>query len=395
MPSSNKTQEQHMAVFGASGSGKTVLLSSFYGASQEAKFEADSLYEVIGDDAGQALKLHKNYLKMKESAVRPPANRIKSITYAFSIRAKKWEQRKKSAVPAPFNALRLVWHDYPGEWFEESPQTPTEQQNRIDAFKALLSADVALVLIDAEQLVANRGAEERYLKVFLNSVTSEIKKLTPDLLGNGKRLLQLPRIWVFALSKSDQLPDLDVRAFRDLLVVKAADEIGELRDVLATLAQAPEALSVGEDYVLLSSAKFEPEKIDLTERVGVDLLLPMASMLPFERHIKWAKRGYDRGKVLQTLLKKSEPLIGLLAWAVGLIGTLKRLPGPLGLLATFIASLLTEDVMQKLVNTSEQKIRDANTAALARHDYLTAMLTGFQLDLQQAERDGILIRSKI
>ena len=30
--------EQHIAVFGESGSGKTVLLSSFYGATQEPQF---------------------------------------------------------------------------------------------------------------------------------------------------------------------------------------------------------------------------------------------------------------------------------------------------------------------------------------------------------------------
>jgi len=33
-----KVKEQNLAVFGAGGSGKTVLLSSFYGASQEPSF---------------------------------------------------------------------------------------------------------------------------------------------------------------------------------------------------------------------------------------------------------------------------------------------------------------------------------------------------------------------
>ncbi|KQS22362.1 hypothetical protein ASG05_01865 [Frigoribacterium sp. Leaf186] len=45
--------EQHIAVFGESGSGKTVLVSSFYGAAQEASFLKQSLYRVVADDIGQ------------------------------------------------------------------------------------------------------------------------------------------------------------------------------------------------------------------------------------------------------------------------------------------------------------------------------------------------------
>jgi hypothetical protein len=45
-----KVKEQNLAVFGESGSGKTVLLSSFYGASQESSFLAESLYKVLADD---------------------------------------------------------------------------------------------------------------------------------------------------------------------------------------------------------------------------------------------------------------------------------------------------------------------------------------------------------
>jgi ABC-type dipeptide/oligopeptide/nickel transport system ATPase component len=47
-----KVKEQNLAVFGESGSGKTVLLSSFYGSSQEPSFLAESLYKVLADDTG-------------------------------------------------------------------------------------------------------------------------------------------------------------------------------------------------------------------------------------------------------------------------------------------------------------------------------------------------------
>ena len=61
----SKALEQHIAVFGESGSGKTVLLSSLYGAMQEPLYLKDSLFDVVAEDIGQGNRLHKNYLGMK------------------------------------------------------------------------------------------------------------------------------------------------------------------------------------------------------------------------------------------------------------------------------------------------------------------------------------------
>lgn len=66
-----RVQEQHIAVFGGSGSGKTVLLSSLYGATQEPTFQKVSLFDVVADDTGQGNRLRQNYLGMKNSAKAP------------------------------------------------------------------------------------------------------------------------------------------------------------------------------------------------------------------------------------------------------------------------------------------------------------------------------------
>ena len=102
-------------------------------------------------------------------------------------------------------------------------------------------------------------------------------------------MVTFPRIWIMALSKADLLPKMNVYGFRDLLAEKVCDEMAELRDVIGSLVVGAEALSVGEDFILLSSAKFDPGKIIVTERIGVDLILPIAAILPFERHARWAK----------------------------------------------------------------------------------------------------------
>lgn len=53
--------------------------------------------------------------------------------------------------------------------------------------------------------------------------------------------------------------------------------------MLAGFVGSSAALSVGEDFLLLSSAKFGADKIEVTERVGLELILPLAAILPFQR----------------------------------------------------------------------------------------------------------------
>jgi hypothetical protein len=158
-----KVKEQNLAVFGESGSGKTVLLSSFYGASQEPSFLAESLYRVLADDTGQGTRLRQNYLRMRNRAEAPEASRFTATPYSFTLKLKD-PGDGKAAKAKPFDALRLVWHDYPGEWFTEEPSSTGEAARRVGTFTRLLKSDVALVLIDGQKLLDHAGEEEKYLK---------------------------------------------------------------------------------------------------------------------------------------------------------------------------------------------------------------------------------------
>jgi hypothetical protein len=392
MVPSPRVREQHIAVFGESGSGKTVLASSFYGPSQEKAYSND-LWNLVADDTGQGNRLLQNYLKMKEDATAPLPTRFAGDTYYFSVKLKGGDAKAKKH---PFDILRLAWHDYPGEWFEQEPSSEEEANRRVDTFRSLLRSDVAVLLVDGQKLLDYKDEEERYLISLFTHFDQGLLRLREDLLAGEDRLVEFPRIWIIALSKADLFPDWDVHSFRDLVIRKASEHIDHLRATLRDFVVTPEALSLGEDFMRLSSAKFElssagrePVAIDVTKRFGVDLILPVASLLPLERLVQWGEKMEIPRQVLDTVADNADTLAAVLIAAKPVVYKLVAKLPKVGLLVraaypTLIAA----------VKMSVPQIRKINEQARENHDYLTATLTQFKLDMDKGETDGLLIRSK-
>lgn len=380
--------EQHIAVFGESGSGKTVLLSSFYGAAQEPENIKSSRFNVVAENPTQGIQLSQNYLGMKKSAKLPAATHLSGEPYSFLIKLKDGSGAKPAKGTA-YDALRLVWHDYPGEWFEQDVSGPEEAQRRVDTFRALLGSDVALLLVDGQRLLENAGEEERYLKSLLTNYRSQLLLLKDDLLVDGKPLVRFPRIWIMALSKSDLLPTLKVSEFRDLLLEKVGGDINELRETISGMVEGSDALSVSEDFVRLSSATFGAEKIEVTKRVGLTLILPLAAVLPFERHLRWAQIMKVPRKVALELMVVVEELavavgvVGLIA--AKLIGSKNKALGAAGVLLSRFGPDAAKLVKNKLVQ--------ANSNALTKENNLTATLAEFRNDLEKGQSEEILLTS--
>src|SRR5215213_9977784 len=390
-----RIREQHIAVLGESGSGKTVLVSSFFGPTQERSYSND-LWDLVADDTGQGNRLYQNYVGMRDHATAPAHTRFAATTYYFSVKLKGGDYA--AAKKRPFDALRLAWHDYPGDWFEESPSSEEEAKRRVDTFRSLLRSDVALLLVGGQKLLDYKGEEERYLKSLLTNFRQGVLRLKEDLLADEDRLVEFPRIWIVALSKADLFPDWDVYSFRDLVIGKANEHVEDLRATLKDLVNSPDALSMGEDFLLLSSARFELSsagaesvEIDVTQRVGLDLILPVASLLPLERRVQWNERMEIPRKVLETLADGAETLAAVLAGSQfrGVDKLVAKLPkvGPLASKAA-IPALIAAAKM------AEPQLRQINAKAREDHDYLTATLTQFKLDLDQGVTDRLLIRSR-
>lgn len=149
--------------------------------------------------------------------------------------------------------------------------------------------------------------------------------------------------------------------------------------------------------MLLSSAKFElsqadeaPLEIDVTQRVGLDLIMPVAAWLPLERRLLWSERSEIPRRVLDTLADGSEDLAAVLAGPMGirLAKLLTMLPkvGP-------ASGLAAVQVLIAIVRMAGPQLKELNAKARENHDYLTATLTQFKLDLEQGVKDRLLLRS--
>ena len=375
-----KIYEQEIALFGESGSGKTVLISAFYGAAQEPQFLKENRFHLVADDLGQGNRLYKNYLGMRDDTVLPAATVLKAHDYSFSLKMKRPTSGQRSKTHTD---LRLVWHDYPGSWFEWSVDSAAEEERRIEAFRNLIGSDVALVLVDSQKLIDNKGQEDKYLKSLLTNFRNGLLSIKDEILDSGKPLTMFPRIWVLALSKADLLPEMDAYKFRDLMVREAGDEIVDLKSALAEFVNEPAALSVGEDFTLLSSAKFGEDKIELDQNIGRDLILPIASVLPLQRQLQWSKNKSISAKFAETLLRDA-------------IKFSKLIPGPAGKIGMLVdlISKNSSDTAEELLEMTGQKLAEVNGKFAQEQEFMAETITSFMIDLDEAEENNVLLRKK-
>ncbi|WP_406032202.1 hypothetical protein OG801_27315 [Nocardioides sp. NBC_00163] len=219
--------------------------------------------------------------------------------------------------------------------------------------------------------------------------------LQDDILQDKGPLTRFPRIWIVALSKADLFPEWNVHDFHDLVMEKAGEDLAMFLETLKPMVSAPEALSVGEDFMLLSSAKFElssagpePVDIDVRSQVGLDLILPVAFMLPLERIAQWMEQTQIPMTVLRAfatgaggfanLLTDNRQLVELLLSMIPRVGSLAaRAAVP----AIIDAALLVND-----------RLKEMNAQAREAQNHLAATLTQFKIDLERGRADGLLRR---
>jgi len=121
------------------------------------------------------------------------------------------------------------------------------------------------------------------------------------------------------------------------------------------------------------------------DRVGVNLLLPIALLLPLARLVDWFGRFDIPRKWVDVLAENA----GAIAIAIGSAKVLKaaiaKVPRVGPALASFAVPALTA-----ALEVGGSELKKANQTATLKQDYLTAMLTQFKLDLDQGVDDGLI-----
>ncbi len=260
--------EHHLAVFGESGSGKTTLLTSFYGHQQAATFKAANGYSLLAKDTGQGVKLLSSYLRLEEDLL-PPTTRFQDAEYDFAVNV--------HGLPDP--AARLVWYDYPGEWWTETQMGEVHDRKK-DTFSRLIQSDVSFFLIDGAKFHESRGA---YITRLFASFRDELMRHKDHLIKDGQKLGQFPKIWIICMSKADLFDGYRAENLRGDVLKTAEQELKLLRDEIASMVSEPEVVSLGEEFLLLSSASFDRETnrvTDAKKTFGVDLIAPIAMLSP-------------------------------------------------------------------------------------------------------------------
>ncbi|WP_231107899.1 MULTISPECIES: ATP-binding protein [Corynebacterium] len=337
------------------------------------------LFEISAED-DRHTELMRLYLGMRDDSLFPPANRFESKNTVFSLKQKGVpikEARKADQV-------RVTWNNYPGEWFEGGATTESEKQDKINTFRNLLGSDVALFLVDGQRLHDYADDEERYLTYLFDSFTESLSQIKEAILEDGTPLQQFPRIWVIALSKADLWPDLTVTEFENLLIKKAGNEINELRSKLLEFIDNDEAFSFGKDFLLLSSAKFIPGHIDLSQRKGVDVLLHLACVLPIQQQLWWQEL-----RVLPINL--ANRLVGNELIKNGMKVIFKMVNNKFVDNKKGLAMLDFAKLVMEMVDQPVEKLQNLRGVAIEKREFLKALTADFTSRLKQAQTDKILV----
>lgn len=290
----SKVPEIRMALFGQSASGKTTLLSSYFGNQQRNSFEEIHGYRLVADDISVGNQLLARYYRMEKGEF--PLGTEQFVEYEFGMKIR----------DLPESSLRIVWYDYPGGWWERSPKDASEAQARRAALAKLLTCHVGIILIDGMRY-QTEGLP--YVWQLLDQFTAEARRISDDFAADGQPLSTFPKEWILAVSKADLLPDeLTAEAICKNVIAGAADQI-------AGVGRAVNATSFGHQFLLLSAVQGDGSRVvDAHRYVGLQLVAPVAVLSVLAELLEDADKGTIYGVptfIMERLAALTELVDGL------------------------------------------------------------------------------------
>lgn len=267
----SEMQEIRIALFGQSSSGKTTLLASYFGNQQNDSFEKEHGYHLAVEDASIGNRLLSRYHKMEKGEF-PRGTEIFE-TYSFNFMVHELHEP----------SFKIVWYDYPGGWWENTPKLEVEKLERRKAFKALLQCYVGILLIDGERY-NNEGIS--YVNCLLDQFKNEIRNIKDSLATDGEPMTDFPKQWIMALSKADILREsITAEDISKTIVSNGYEQ-------LDGLAKVVDSKGFGSKYLLISSVKGKDSKVvNAHQYIGIQLLAPVACLSVLDELAKIVGRG--------------------------------------------------------------------------------------------------------
>ena len=250
--------ELRFAVFGENGCGKTTLLTSYYGAQKIGAWETEHGYSLLAEDAARGKQLLDGFHGLEQGRF-PNSTRIFTET-AFQF-----------ILPGLIDpVLRVLWFDYPGEWWVQEPDHADEAARRTEAIGRLLTCQVGFLVFDGGRF---QQESTPYAARVIGQFRDNVRRHRQLLERTGKTFEGYPRNWVFVLSKADLLPDQYSAAdFEASLSAEAQDELDDLR------REFEGSEGIGTRFLLLSSVKATADRrvVDPRSSLGLNLVAPLA-----------------------------------------------------------------------------------------------------------------------
>ena len=347
----SKTQEEiRIALFGPSSSGKTSLLASYYGNQQKTGFEERHGYHLTVEDTSAGNRLLSRYYKMEEGDFPLGTDTFEEYCFGFKVHE----------LTDP--SFKIVWYDYPGGWWENTPKDESEELARRETFRNLLQSHAGILLIDGEQY-DKRGIA--YVHYIFDQFKNEIRRIKDCLASEGKPIDAFPKQWVIAISKADILPD-------NITAEDICNKIvTDTRDQLDGLKKAVNSEDFGCQFMLISSAKGEGKKvINSHQYIGLQLIAPVVLLGILAECAQKIGRKQVYG-----------PFAGIFRKLQGLMGSIDKVDNFLPKKYQLVSHLIKSMHIHEGLDKGEDFFRKKMTKAAQKGEKTDAAVAAMKLEL--------------
>ncbi len=349
-------REIRLAIFGESAAGKTTLLASYFGNQQRDSFEQRHGYRLEAEDTSDANELLGRYYGMEDGRYPRGTDEFREYRFALMMQMQDHSER----------AFRVVWYDYPGGWWERTPNDEGEQQARREALAKLATCHAGILLLDGAKY---RRDGPRYAQRLLGQFRNEVAQLGTLQAGDA-----LPRAWIIAVSKADLLePGTTAEQIYKELTRDASDELSALAGALNARR------TFGRHFLLLSAVQgSEQTVLDAHRYIGLTLIAPLSLSAIMDALRAEADTGKRYGR-WRTFLEKVRDFVRFVDSVDDVF------PPHYQAVTLFLRLLSADDLLQKGTEYFEKKREFAARKGRA----LEAAAYALQRELRLDEAQGV------